>query len=212
MTTLIEQELIDATGFVPRRSFTDNQDYLAALARAINELSDIDFDGLSSEAADWFNKATRCINNKKDILPFPDGEGVEETPAVETETEAPIDVAEVEAEPNEPIGEPEPSATRDRKPLPKAKSKVEKVDPIKDRKPPKVAKPRPEEIVMDKFGLVTGSKNHQAALMFERGCKMTDVTDALGGTYYNMLARLRRNGHILDKGKHGVVKITYVPR
>jgi len=85
----IEQELIEATGFTPRRNYPDRQDYLAAVARAVDQLEDVDFDGLSAEAADWFNAAARALSNKKTIVDFPDAEPeaeAEEEPAEDETT------------------------------------------------------------------------------------------------------------------------------
>ncbi len=213
----IESELIEATGFTPRRNYPERQDYLAALARSVDQLEDVDFDGLSTEAAEWFNAAARALSAKKPLEDFPDAE--EEAP---DEAESPIEDEEL-VEP-----EPEPKAKAKPKPQPeilsperlnltpkgkRSRTGQKKVDPIKDVKKG-ATPPRPKrttKIEYDKWGLTVGSKNSEAATMFENECRMIDCTNELGGgTFYNLLSRMVREGHKLEKNADGTVKLTFV--
>ena len=220
----IESELIEATGFSPRRNYPERQDYLAALARSVDQLADVDFDGLSTEAAEWFNAAARALSTKKTIEDFPDAE--EEAPAEEA---APEDDAEAPIE-DEELVEPEPEPEPKKKPKPqpdvlsperlnltpkgkRSRAGQKKVDPIrevkKDATPPRPK--RTTKIEYDKWGLTVGSKNSEAATMFENECRMIDCTNALGGgAFYNMLSRMVREGHKLEKNADGTIKLTFV--
>lgn len=188
----IEKELTEATGFVPRKNYPDRQDYLAAIARAVDGLEDVDFEGLSTEAAEWFNAAARALSAKKVIVDFADR----------------LDVGEE-------VDDDEPEEVVEQTPVKIKSSKVppKPVDPIKTRKKETAAMKQQlpkEELEYDKFGCIVGSKNGKATLMFEQSSKMTEVTKALGGTYYNLIAKLIKRGHKVEKGPHGEIKLTYV--
>lgn len=75
----IQDELCKVADVAPKRG-EDRQEFLKRLLKAVNKLSDADFDKLSEEAGDWANAAADAINAKKDKLPdFPDYQ--EEAPA-----------------------------------------------------------------------------------------------------------------------------------
>ena len=65
------------------------------------------------------------------------------------------------------------------------------------------------EITFDKYGIAVGSKNYQAAQMLEKGCKMAEITDTLGGTFYNLVKRLKRQGHHIEREANGFMKLTH---
>lgn len=71
MSSKIQQELEKATG-VSQESGEGKQTYYKALAKAVNKLSDKDFDALSKGAQDWFNDAADNAEAKRDIPDFPD--------------------------------------------------------------------------------------------------------------------------------------------
>lgn len=76
--------------------------------------------------------------------------------------------------------------------------------------PPAPAKiSKTETVELDKYGIAVGSKNNRAAQMFERGAKMINVTNELGGTYYNLLRRLKRAGHDVSNEANGVIRLTH---
>src|SRR6478736_5488027 len=78
-TSAIETELVKASDFEPSKKY-ERQDYLAALARRVNELEEDQYDELSIEAQDWFNAAVRSLNKKQDLPEFPDVEAAAEEP------------------------------------------------------------------------------------------------------------------------------------
>lgn len=86
-----------------------------------------------------------------------------------------------------------------------AKAKVEA------KKPPK-AKAKSlddeEDVVVDKWGCMEGSKNSQALALFEKGATAKEVKESLGGTYYNILGKMEQNGHTLTK-EGSIIKITH---
>ena len=70
-TSVIETELVEASGFEPTKNYA-RQDYLAALARVVNDMDEKDYDNLTVEAQDWFNAAVRALNKKQDLPEFAD--------------------------------------------------------------------------------------------------------------------------------------------
>ena len=204
----VEQEIINTVGFEPRRNYKDRQDYLAALARSVDQADDDDFDKLSKEAVDWFNAAVRAINKKEEL---PDLEG-------EEENDAEPDAEPAEETEEEPVVEEVPKA-RKRKAAaevahedetPKAPARRRKGQaPVKKDHPP-IVRPGPDDdISLDRWGIIVGSKNAAAAAMLEKGCRMADITETLGGTFYNLIQRLVKQGHKLEKGANGMIKITH---
>jgi hypothetical protein len=183
----IEQQIIEATSFEAPRKYKERQDYLAALAKAVNKLEDKEFDTLSNEAVDWFNDACRAISNKKDIPEFADAE---ET--TEVEEAAPVAEAKVEKK-----AKAEPK--RRAKGVPARTLDHPEINPQASI----------DNFEVDGYGIVKGSKNAAAVAMFEQGCRMSDVTASIGGTYYNLVARLMKQGHTVEKGPNGVITITH---
>lgn len=124
--TAIEQEIIEATKFKMKR-FANRQDYLAAIARAMEKMPGDDYDNLSDDATDWYEAAAKAVNANDDIPDFPEedepdeeADDVEESADDEaddeadeaseddTEGEEPKDVEEGEVE-EEPEPEPKPT-------------------------------------------------------------------------------------------------------
>lgn len=106
----IKAEILKATDLSQKRN-EDEQAFLCRVVRAVAELDDKAWEGLSSGAQDWYNEAADNMNAKKDIDPMPEPKGeAEEKPATRRRS-APAD---------EPKDEP------------KSKSKEEKpADPVK---------------------------------------------------------------------------------
>ena len=198
-TSVIETELVEAAGFEPTRDY-ERQDYLAALARAVNEVEEATFDNLSVEAQDWFNSAVKALNKKQDLPEFPDAddeaEAEEETPEAEEEET------------------PAPKAAKAKKGNAKAKPEEEKAEaeatsPAPKRRVAPRKIPHPPVGELDHYGCNVNSKGHAALMMFETGCRMTDVTESVGGTYYNLLQKIVKHGHKLEKGANGFMKLTH---
>jgi hypothetical protein len=74
-------------------------------------------------------------------------------------------------------------------------------------KPKRKRKLKPSETTsitgeMDTYGIAIGTKAHIVAEMFTQGCTMKDVKDVLGSTYYNLLKRLEKSGHKVERNGH----------
>lgn len=202
MASLIEQELVEITDFKPVKKYENKQDYLAALARLVDQLDDKQFDTLSKEAADWCNAAARAISNKKVIPDFTDE-------VASSEVDLPISDEELVDE-IVPRTEPPPKIGKRRydrsipagRPLP-----IPNVDPIPPKKDPTFGTKNTRDL--DKWGFVVGSKNSAAMAMFEKGARMVDVTASLGGTYYAAIGRIIKRGHQVERFANGLIRLTF---
>jgi hypothetical protein len=83
MPSKIEKELCKATG-LKRRAREDAQAWYARLTGKVGELENDAWDGLSAEAQEWSNVATRAVNDSVTIEGFPDDD---EAPAPKDEPE-----------------------------------------------------------------------------------------------------------------------------
>jgi hypothetical protein len=226
----IEQELIKATEFNVNKVYKKRQDYLAALARAVDALDQDIFDEFSNEAAKWFEEAVNAINDKEEL---PDFE--EETVSSETDDGSKFDpetgeledeVEEVEEAPKQKkvsgksakTGAPIKSAELEADIDDDAEAEEQEVLPAKKRakgQPPKKLNYPPiklraiDGMTLDRYGTVSGSKNSIAISMLEKGCRMSDIKNSIGGTYYNLLQRLVKDGHYFEKSANGMMKIIH---
>ena len=115
-----------------------------------------------------------------------DGEPVEDLAA-----DAQLDLEEEEA----------PKKVSKKKPAAK-KAKAHKVPPKEEKIPNPPRRPRPEpgnDIELDKWGCMAGSKNSKALALFEEGATSGEIKRELGGTYYNVLKKMIEQGHRLEK-------------
>ena len=190
MSNAVEQELVRATGFDVTRKYKSRIDYLAALIRAVSELSDEDFDVMTDEAKEWSNAAAKSLKNKKKIKDF-EGYAPESTEGVHT--------LEVQHETEVPSVEVEGKS----KPKKEAKAKKE---PSSEAVPSGSTNGSPEKAVrskspdrLDRFGVLLGSKSAKAVEMLQVGASMKEVKTALGDTYYNLLRNLQAKGHTVIK-------------
>lgn len=204
MASEIEKELAEITDFKPLKQYEKKQDYLAALARLVDQLDDRDFDRLSKDAADWFNAAARAISNKKVIPDFTDAVSSSE-----------VDLPDEPIEDDEliddiaPRTEPLPKKKRDRahSTQPPRALPVPNVDPIPPKKDGTFGKKDPR--ILDKWGFAVGSQNSAAMAMFEKGARMKDVTASVGGTYYAAIGRAIKRGHFVERFANGIIRITF---
>lgn len=220
-TSAIEQEIIKATGFEPRKNY-DRPDYLAAVARHINEVEEDVYDGLSAEAQDWFNSAVKAINKKQDLPDFPDLQAnsedtnEEETSEESTETEEEPDPTDDNPEEDNP---PPKKAGKANKKTAKAKEGTTQ-DKKAVKEKPATKKPGGEPVPgrklsipaagdVDRYGVTVDSKGHAAILILEKGARMSDVTESIGGTYYNLLQRLVKQGHRVEKSANGLLQLIH---
>jgi len=215
----IEEELHSVCKFAPTKEYKKRQDYLAALARAVDlyfeSVSDEGFDDLTDATANWFNAAARALSNKKVIPDFDDNVSsseiqVPDEPLVE---EPPIKYDELTEEFIEELLPDEPTL-----PVRKSHPPKQKRD-YGDTRPPGRVLTVPDDAdptlgpvsnnKRDKWNFVIGTKNSKAASMLERGCRMADLKASIGGTYYSLLGKVIRRGHTVIHGANGYIKITY---
>lgn len=62
----------------------------------------------------------------------------------------------------------------------------------------------------DRFGVVMGTKAHDAVMMYEKGCTSIELRRALEGRFYNILRELERRGHRVERQPGGVFKLTHI--
>ena len=51
----------------------------------------------------------------------------------------------------------------------------------------------------DRYGVIDGSKTHDAVMMYEKGATSKEIENKLGGRYYNILHTLEQRGHRVEK-------------
>lgn len=61
----------------------------------------------------------------------------------------------------------------------------------------------------DRYGVTEGTKASLALKMFEKGCTMRDVVIEHGDTQYNILRKLAKEGHKVEKLENGVLRLTH---
>lgn len=218
-TSEIQEELVKASGFEATKNY-ERQDYLGALLRAVNDIDEATFDDLSVDAQDWFNAAVKALNKKKDLPDFPDLEGGEAATGNgkddgDSELAATED-GEAEGADPEVEADPEPApAKKGKNKKPVAVEEEEAEDPpakaAKAKKPAAQPKRTPpvRTAEVDDYGVALNSKNHTAITYFEKGCRMIDVTEEIGGTYYNLLQKLTKAGHTVEKQANGIIKVRH---
>lgn len=54
---------------------------------------------------------------------------------------------------------------------------------------------------LNEFGFRVGTKRDAACDMFKAGAKMSEVKDAIGSSFYNLLIKLANDGHKVIKSK-----------
>lgn len=221
----IERDLIKASGYKAQRKFADRQDYLKSILNAVSKLEDDDFNVLKDEAADWVNAAVEAVNSRDDIPDFDedttqteddpepedaavadsedgaDDDDEEDDGPSDDDDEPADDVADVQAVDEQPEEKPAKKVKKPAKPVKAALSKK----PIKGQRPPQFDQ---GDVVLDKWGSMEGSKNSQALTMFEKGATSKEVKEVLGGTYYNILKKVVKAGHTLEK-KGSMIKVTH---
>jgi hypothetical protein len=219
MTHEVERELIKLTKYKVKRKFDNRQDYLGSILNAVDKYLGEDeekFAELSDEAQDWVNAASEAFNNKEPELP--DFDEVQASEADEADEEQDNDDdSEPDSDDEEDTenGEEMPVAVEaalDDEPEPEPLKK------LPSRVTPKIKKEalirhgviKPvAEVPVDKWGCSLGSKNSKALAMFEKGATSKEVKEVLGGTFYNILAKVQKEGHKVEKEGH-LVKLSFV--
>jgi hypothetical protein len=206
----IEQEMIEITNFVPEKKYRKRQDYLAALLRAVCDLSDEDFDKLSDEAAEWSIKAVDA-HKAGEALPDPENDeeheseheqrnvGDHEVVHTSGESEISPDNAGSDNEGNETETKEKPAPKKRGRPkgsVSKAKGKAAKA-----KKEPRGRKGRVSPRGNNQWGVTNSTKSDLVCRMLaqEGGTTMKDIMEATGHAHYNLVNRLRRHGHTIIK-------------
>lgn len=131
--------------------------------------------------------------------PDEEGEGDEEG------EDQPANDAVVEEEPEiEQEAQPEESEPEEADPDPQAKpaKKVaKKKSKEAQKKPSERSRPVYENLSGDKdrYGVIIGTRTHKAIQMYEEGCTAKEIMDELGGRFYNILRKLKEEGHRVEK-------------
>ncbi len=196
------------------------------------------FDNLDDPVATWFDQATDQMNKKREIPDFPDLEeseeydnndvGEEEPDEEADQDEEAQDEADEQAPDPDPAGEPEgaetdpapapdPGSDTGADPDPRSPAAPEGGPPEPHQaKPKKVKKPKREPTgyenitgEKDRFGVVLGTKTAKAVAMYEKAASVRNVTDALGGRHYNILVKLAKDGHLVEKLPDKVFRLTH---
>lgn len=233
MTGTLEKELIKATKFKPPKGgFDDRQDELAALAKAAAKLADDDFDDLSTEAADWVNDAVKAVNVKEVIEEFPDDAG--STGEIDAEAARNAEADEDDAEQGSQAGtegsnndaeadaaaemeaeaanEANEAKTTRRFKAPKGKIPGKKpVTRLVGEKQLQNVKTRYDDVTgeKDRFGVIIGTKTHDAIKLYEKGTTSQEITEKVGGRHYNILRKLTEAGHLVERTADGIFTLTH---
>jgi len=202
----IETEIAKATKFKPPKGgYPNRQDHLAALARASNKLTDDEFDELSDDAANWLSTAIKALNARAEIEDFEDVEEAEETDEETEESEAtPEADAKAEAENEAEEAAQEAKTTKPKKGAKKAPKEPKPVRPKQDlSRYDKISGER------DRYGVMIGTKTHDAVLMYEKGVTGAQIFEKLQGRFFNILRDLGKKGHRVEKLPGGIFKLTH---
>lgn len=204
----IEQELLDATNFIPEKKYRKRQDYLGALLRAVSELADEDYDKLSDEAAEWCDAAVTAHKANKTLPDFENGE--DHDPETEPEGHSTqYELASESAEESEGLPdeqgedstEPEKKEKKKRGRPKGSKGKVAKAKVVKIKKEPGEKKGRIPSRGFNEWGVANGTKSDLVCRMLaqEGGTTMNEIVQATGQAHYNLVHRLARYGHTVVK-------------
>ena len=146
-----------------------------------------------------------------------DADDEDEDEATDTDDESEDD----EDDDDDDSDEDEDDDDEDEEPEEKPRRKVEKVTvkedktkghkkvPMKGKASQKKAGPHQyKHAERDRYGLVVGTKVSQAVALFEKGAPMKLIKEKLGGPQNNVLDKLRKQGHLVEKFD-GVIKVTH---
>jgi hypothetical protein len=192
----IENELIEATKFrTPPGGYSARQDHLGGLARAANKLTDDQFDELTDDAANWVSSAIKALNGKAEIPEFDDYKAAEEAGSEIEEEGAETKTAR--------------SKTPKKKDAQEVIAKPSKLKP--SGKKQKVSETRYDNLTgeRNRYGIIVGTKTHEAILLYEEGITSAGIKEKLGGRFYNILKTLEEKGHRVERLPGGVFKLTH---
>lgn len=146
--------------------------------------------------------------------PEPDGDG-DDTEAAANSADAKAE-AENEAEEAAEEAKPKKPAKKAAKPTPKkpvamAVDEADEKTPSKDKNK-KVVVTRYDNLTgeKDRFGVVMGTKTHDAVLLYEKGVTTAELKRKLQGRFYNILRILEDKGHRVERQPGGIFKLTHM--
>jgi hypothetical protein len=220
MTGKLEKELIKATKFKPPKGgYSDRQEELKALARLGSKLPDDDFDDLTNEAGDWVNAAVKAIMAKTIIKDFADDAGSTDEDDGEQEHKDSTDGNDSDAE-ADAQAEADAEADNEGEEAKKA-AKPAKAKKPKKAEPLELKKPTPEQLKglrtryddltgeMDRYGVIIGTKTHDALKLYEKGVTAKELLAKLGGRFYNILRKVSQNGHLVERSPEGIFTVVH---
>jgi len=213
--------ILNAVGKLTDDDFDNLSDEAAAWANAAVEAKNSrnqelpDFDEVDPEEASEDDEAEEDAESEDETEEDADDESAEDDSEAEEDSEddgtdsAADDGADDAADSDSDDGVPEddepeekPAKKASKKaPVKKVEAKPEKAQVKKPerRPPPRRGASSDDDVILDKWGCMEGSKNSQALALFEKGATTKDVKDAIGGTYYNILKKMVKDGHKMDK-------------
>lgn len=205
MTT--EEQIVKVTK-IKESSFKIRQDYLAALVRGIDKLSQDEWDNLSDDVVNWHIAAVGQMDKKRQIEDFADIPTASQAEPEEMENAEPeerphsVDSDDVSTE---PVSEEETLEPQTEEKKPRGRPKKAKAEKVKSKSQFE-NRPEPERYSKitgekDRFGITIGTKTHEAVKMYNtpEGASLKQVDAALGGRHYNILQKLTKDGHKVEK-------------
>lgn len=223
----IENELLEATGFVPEKRYRKRQDYLGALLKAVCDLHDSDFNKLSDPAAEWSYQAGDAYRDKTELPDFEDlqtdqalsvesvDDGQHVVPPTSPFEEDSHESLNGHADPEVDEGEstvktqevePKPKSKRGRKPGTKVAKSDKEVKVKSKTRARKVGIESSKE--KSEFGTLKGSVSEVVCQLMARdqGTTMNEIREVTGHYRYNVVNRLRRLGWNITK-EGSVIKL-----
>ncbi len=219
----------------------DRQDYLEELVKAVDRYAakspkhEDAFFELSDTATRWFNQAVEANNKRQDVPEFPLNGAVAAPPKPEPEpddededdlqhdedSDEDNDAGPTQQDPDDGMRHPL-DTVQDHAAEAEAEAANESAEAAAETPKPKRAKkekapkaPSRYEFVTgekDEYGIVKGTKTSEAIKLYEKGATVRQVSDALGGKYYNILGVVAGRGHKVEKGPDGVWTVTHKDR
>jgi len=140
--------------------------------------------------------------------------GTDEGSDAATEAEAESANEEVEAASSKAPKTAKAAKAPKAKPVAKAKveatkGKVLAQAPKKGKVPPALTNRDLMDLPRDRFGVVEGSRSSEVVRMFEKSASMKDIKEKFGNNYYNILSRMVKEGHRLEKLEGGKMRLTH---